>query len=70
MVGVVGFGARAANVSRETGTPVRGRWRLFPDAETGEDLIEDVFDIDAAGDAAELKGGAAEVLGAQFRVLK
>lgn len=37
--------------------------RLFADAEVAEDFVEDVFDVHAAGDAAEGLGGAAEMFG-------
>ena len=44
--------------------PARGP--LFADAEAGKDGIEDVLDVDPAGDAAQRMGGLAQVLGAQL----
>jgi hypothetical protein len=38
----------------------------FPDAEVAEDHLEDVFDIDATGEAAKPGGGEAELLRDQF----
>ena len=40
----------------------------LPNTKPRKYLAEDVFDIDAAGDAAERVGGLAEVFGAQFGV--
>ncbi len=40
---------------------------LFADAEIGEDHVEQVLDIDPAGDAAEAAPGEAQILGAQLR---
>jgi hypothetical protein len=50
--------------------PIR-RWPIhvrdsFPDAEVAEDHFKDVFDIDAAGEAAKPGGGEAELLRDQF----
>lgn len=42
------------------------RCESLADAEAVEDLAEDVFDVDAAGEPAERVGGAAEVFGAKF----
>jgi hypothetical protein len=41
-------------------------FRLLPDAEIAEDYVEQIFDVDNAGDAAEAAQGEAEIFGAQF----
>ena len=40
---------------------------LLADAEAGEDGVEDVFDPDGAGDAAEGAEGLTEIFGSEFR---
>lgn len=40
---------------------------LLPDAEIAEDNVEEVFDIDAAGDATERADGKAHVFSDHFR---
>jgi hypothetical protein len=40
--------------------------RLLPDAEVAEDYVEQIFDVDGTGDAAEAAQGKAEIFGAQF----
>ena len=41
-------------------------FRLLPDAEVTEDYVEQIFDVNNAGDAAEAAQGEAKILGAQF----
>ena len=41
---------------------------LFADAEVVEDYVEQIFDVDAAGDAAEGAGGQSNVFGDEIGV--
>jgi len=38
----------------------------LPDTKIPEDNVEHIFDVDPAGEAAELTGGEAQFLGDQF----
>src|SRR5579862_3416506 len=44
----------------------RGRAISLPDAEIAEDDVEEVLDVDPAGDAAQGAGGEAEVFGGEL----
>ena len=41
--------------------------RSFANAEIAEDHVEQIFDIDHAGDTAEAAQGLAQIFGAEFR---
>ena len=51
--------------ARELGVPAPG-FRLFPDAEIAEDHVEQILDVDRAGDAAEVAQGQTEIFGAEL----
>ena len=51
------------DVSRETSAIPRG---LFPNAEGGEDPVQEVFGIDRPGDAAKRAGGQSQILRHKF----
>jgi hypothetical protein len=57
------------NERRETDSPAHPPVtdsKSFPDAEVAEDHIEDVLDIDAAGEPAQSDGGEAKLFGDQL----
>src|SRR5436309_2745090 len=54
--------ARTFEIHRHTASLVNS----LPETEIAEDHVEQVFDVDVAGDAAEAAPGEAEVLGAQL----
>lgn len=61
---------RLAQVSRESSPKFRGNVgtcggrQLFSNAESAEDLVEDVLNVDPAGEAAERMGRATQILSA------
>src|SRR6516165_10569964 len=64
---IYGRAAPMSSVSRETSASIgRGQWNLLADAEVAEDHVEQIFDIDRAGDMAEAAQRHAQIFGAEL----